>query len=305
MSEKIAVLFGGNSQEREISLKSGKAILNALLKLGINAIGIDPINFPLLYLKKYGFTKIFISIHGKGGEDGTLQGILEYLNIPYTGSGVLSSAITMNKFITKTIWKSHGLPVYPHFLLTKQEFIKSNYLKIKKRILKLTLPIFIKPNCSGSSLGIFKVNHMDDIFNVIEKSFVYSNDILIEKYIKGIEYTVGILNKEILPPIRIEYINSFYNYQAKYYLNSTKYFCPSGLSKKKEKELSNIVLHAWNSVKCTGWGRIDVILDNYNNFQLLEINTVPGMTSHSLYPIAAKKAGLSFYDLIIKILNIT
>ncbi|QJC35630.1 D-alanine--D-alanine ligase [Enterobacteriaceae endosymbiont of Donacia sparganii] len=306
MSRKIAVLFGGNSPEREISLKSGKAILNALVKLGINAIGIDPINFPLLYLKKYGFKKIFISLHGKGGEDGTVQGILDYLNIPYTGSGLLSSAITMNKFITKTLWREYGLPVvYPYFLLNKKKFIKSNYLKIEKKILKFKLPIFIKPNCNGSSLGISKVNHLDNLFDAIKKAFIYSEDILIEKYIKGEEYTVGILDKKILPPIKIEYSSSFYNYQAKYYLNTTKYFCPSGLNKNKEKELEKIVLNAWNVVKCNTWGRIDIILDENKNFQLLEINTIPGMTSQSLYPIAAKKAGLSFYDLVIKILNLT
>ncbi|QJC36856.1 D-alanine--D-alanine ligase [Enterobacteriaceae endosymbiont of Donacia vulgaris] len=305
MSKKIAVLFGGNSPEREISLKSGKKILNALLKSGINAIGIDPINFPLLYLNKYKFKKIFISLHGKGGEDGTIQGILDYLNIPYTGSNLLASAITMNKFLTKTIWNEYGLPViYPHYLLNKKKFIKSNYLEIEKKILKLNLPVFIKPNCNGSSLGISKVHHLDDLFNAIEKSFIYSDDILIEKYIKGEEYTVGILDKNILPPIKIEYPGSFYNYQAKYYLNTTKYYCPSGLNKNKEKELKNIVLKAWNVVKCKTWGRIDVILDENQKFKLLEINTIPGMTSHSLYPIAAKKIGLSFYDLVLKILNI-
>ncbi|QJC36444.1 D-alanine--D-alanine ligase [Enterobacteriaceae endosymbiont of Donacia simplex] len=305
MSKKIAVLFGGNSPEREISLKSGKKILNALLKLGINAIGIDPINFPLLYLSKYKFKKIFIALHGKGGEDGTIQGILDYLNIPYTGSNLLSSAITMNKFLTKIIWHKYGLPViYPHYLLNKKNFIKSKYLEIEKKILKLNLPVFIKPNCNGSSLGISKVNHLDDLFNAIEKSFIYSDEILIEKYIKGEEYTVGILDTNILPPIKIECPDSFYNYQAKYYLNTTKYFCPSGLNKNKEKELKNIVLKAWNVVKCKTWGRIDVILDENQRFQLLEINTIPGMTSNSLYPIAAKKIGLSFYDLVLKILNI-
>ncbi|QJC37263.1 D-alanine--D-alanine ligase [Enterobacteriaceae endosymbiont of Donacia thalassina] len=306
MSKKIAVLFGGNSPEREISLKSGKTILNSLIKLGINAIGIDPISFPLLYLKKYGFKKIFISLHGKGGEDGTIQGILDYLNIPYTGSNLLASAITINKFLTKTIWHEYGLPViYPHFLLNKKDFVKSNFLKIEKKILKFKLPIFIKPNCSGSSLGSTKIDHLDDLFNAIEKSFIYNDDILIEKYIKGEEYTVGILNEKILPPIRIEYPNSFYNYQAKYYLNTTQYFCPSGLNKYKERELKNIILHAWNAVKCQNWGRIDVILDENKKFQLLEINTIPGMTSHSLYPMAAKKIGLSFHDLVIKILNLT
>ncbi|QJC35226.1 D-alanine--D-alanine ligase [Enterobacteriaceae endosymbiont of Donacia proxima] len=303
MSNKIVVLFGGNSLEREISLKSGKSILNTLIKSGVNAIGIDPINFPLLYLKKYGFKKAFIALHGRGGEDGIIQGILEYLNIPYTGSGVLSSAITMNKFLTKIIWKIYGLPIiYPHLLLNKKDFIKKNYLIIEQKILKIKLPIIIKPNCNGSSLGILKINHIDDLFNALEKSFMYDNNILIEKYIKGTEYSIGILNNKILPPIKIGYENIFYDYQSKYYSNNTKYFCPSGLSKNKEKELENIILKAWKVLNCKIWGRIDVILDENKNFQLLEINTIPGMTSKSLYPIAAKKAGLSFYDLIMKIL---
>ncbi|QJC31591.1 D-alanine--D-alanine ligase [Enterobacteriaceae endosymbiont of Donacia tomentosa] len=305
MTKKIAVLLGGNSSEREISLMSGKAILNALKKSNINAFGIDPLQFPLLYLKKYGFTKIFIALHGKGGEDGILQGVLEYLNIPYTGSGVLASSITMNKFITKNIWKENNLPVCPHYLLRKKDFIKKNHAKIKQQILKLNLPIFIKPNCTGSSLGISKVNNINYIFDAIEKAFIYDTSVLFEKYIEGTEFTVGILHNKVLPPIRVEPINSFYNYQAKYYSNSTQFFCPSGLDYKKEKELSKIALDAWNIVECSGWGRIDVILDTKDHFQLLEINTVPGMTSHSLYPMAAKKIGLSFQDLVLKILNLT
>ncbi|QJC36038.1 D-alanine--D-alanine ligase [Enterobacteriaceae endosymbiont of Donacia cincticornis] len=306
MSNKIVVLFGGNSLEREISLKSGKSILNILKKSGINVIGIDPNTFPLLYLKKFNFKKAFIALHGKGGEDGTIQGILEYLNIPYTGSGVLSSAITINKFLTKIIWKEHGLPIiYPHLLLNKKDFIKKNYLIIEKKILQIKFPIIIKPNCSGSSLGVFKVNHKDDLFHTLEKSFVYDNNILIEKYLKGIEYTIGVLNNKILPPIKIGYSNIFYDYQSKYYSNNTEYFCPSGLNKNKEKELENIILKAWKVLNCKIWGRIDVILDENKNFQLLEINTIPGMTPKSLYPIAARKAGLSFYDLIMKILFLT
>ncbi|QJC34847.1 D-alanine--D-alanine ligase [Enterobacteriaceae endosymbiont of Donacia piscatrix] len=306
MSNKIVVLFGGNSLEREISLKSGKSILNILKKSGINAIGIDPIKFPLLYLNKYGFKKAFIALHGKGGEDGVIQSILEYLNIPYTGSGVLSSAITINKFLTKIIWKEHGLPIiYPHLLLNKKKFTKKNYLIIEQKILKIKFPVIIKPNCNGSSLGIFKINHKDDLFNALEKSFIYDDNILIEQYIKGTEYSIGILNNKMLPPIRIEYSNIFYDYQSKYCLNNTKYFCPSGLNKSKEKELENIILKAWKVLNCKVWGRIDVILDENKNFQLLEINTIPGMTPKSLYPIAAQKAGLSFYNLIMKILFLT
>ncbi|QJC29002.1 D-alanine--D-alanine ligase [Enterobacteriaceae endosymbiont of Plateumaris rustica] len=302
MFNKIAVLYGGNSPERKISLISGYTILNALKKMGIKAYGLDTKNFPLFLLKKNKFQKIFIALHGKGGEDGSLQTILEYLNIPYTGSRSLASSITMNKFITKTLWKEYGLPVYPHFFLKKNDFYKKNYLEIKKNILKLNLPVCVKPNSTGSSLGVSKVDNINYLLDAIKKAFIYSDSILIEKYIEGIEYTVSILGNKTLPSIKIESIYSLYNYKAKYIDTNTKYFCPSGLNKYKETELSELAMNAWNVLGCSGWGRIDVILDKKNNFQLLEINTCPGMTPHSLFPISAKKAGLSFYDVINEIL---
>ncbi|QJC28557.1 D-alanine--D-alanine ligase [Enterobacteriaceae endosymbiont of Plateumaris consimilis] len=302
MFNKIAVLYGGNSPERKISLISGHTILNTLQKMGIEAYGLDTRDFPLFLLKKNKFKKIFIALHGEGGEDGSLQTILEYLKIPYTGSRSLASTITMNKFITKTLWKEYGLPVYPHFFLKKIDFIKKNYLKIKKTISKLNFPVCVKPNSTGSSLGISKVNNIHDLLDAIKKALIYSNDILIEKYIDGVEYTVSILGNKTLPSIKIKSLYPFYNYKAKYIDKNTKYFCPSGLNKYKEKELSELAMKAWNVLECSGWGRVDIILDKNNNFQLLEINTCPGMTPNSLFPMAAKKSGLSFYDVINKIL---
>ncbi|QJC28105.1 D-alanine--D-alanine ligase [Enterobacteriaceae endosymbiont of Plateumaris braccata] len=302
MSNKIAVLYGGNSPEREISLISGNTILNALKKMGIEAYGLDIRDFPLFLLKKKKFKKIFIALHGEGGEDGSIQTILEYLNIPYTGSKSFASSITFNKFIAKTLWKEYGLPVYPHVFLRKIDFIKKNYLEIKKNILKLNFPVCVKPNSTGSSLGISKINNVNYLLDAIKKAFVYSNNILIEKYIEGIEYTVGILGNKTLPSIKIKSFYSFYNYEAKYIDKNTQYFCPSGLNQYKEKELSELAMKAWNVLECSGWGRVDIILDKKNNFQLLEINTCPGMTPNSLFPMAAKKAGLSFCDVIDEIL---
>ncbi|QJC29889.1 D-alanine--D-alanine ligase [Enterobacteriaceae endosymbiont of Plateumaris sericea] len=302
MSNKIAVLYGGNSPEREISLISGKMVLNSLKSMGIKAYGLDTKYFSLFSLKKNKFKKIFIALHGKGGEDGSIQNILEYLNIPYTGSRSLASSITINKFITKTLWKEYGLPVYPHFFLKKKDFIKKNYLIIEKNILNLTLPVCVKPNTTGSSLGVFKIDNINYLLNAIKKSFMYGNSVLIEKYIEGIEYTVSILGSKILPSIKIESPYLLYDYDAKYINKNTKYFCPSGLNKYKEKELANLAMNAWNLLECSGWGRVDIILDKKNNFQLLEINTCPGMTPHSLFPIAAKTAGLSFNNVINKIL---
>ncbi|QJC29445.1 D-alanine--D-alanine ligase [Enterobacteriaceae endosymbiont of Plateumaris pusilla] len=301
MSNKIAVLYGGDSPERKISLISGKMVLNSMKLMGIQAYGIDTRNFSLFLLKKK-FKKVFIALHGKGGEDGSVQTILKYLNIPYTGSRALASSITINKFITKTLWKEYGLPVYPHFLLKKKYFIKKNYLEIKKNILNLKLPVCVKPNSTGSSLGVFKVDNINYLFNAIKKSFIYSNSVLIEKYIEGIEYTVSILGNKTLPSIRISSPYVLYNYKAKYFNKKTQYFCPSGLNKYKEIEISKLAINAWNVLECSGWGRVDIILDKKNNFQLLEINTCPGMTPHSLFPIAAQKAGFSFNDVIKKIL---
>ncbi|AYN24832.1 D-alanine--D-alanine ligase [Buchnera aphidicola] len=303
MKKKIAVLLGGNSSERNISIKSGYAILKSLLRSGFNAHAVDTRDFPIMQLKKQGFDSAYIALHGKGGEDGSIQGILEYLNIPYTGSGIMSSAISLDKWRTKLLWKSYSLPVLPDVYLKKEDILKYTYPYILKKILKLQFPVVVKPNNAGSSIGVTIVHCHNLLIDSINIAFNYSNDIIIEKFLEGREYTVSILNRKILPPIKILTKNSFYNYSAKYTESSTKYLCPSGLNHQKEKELKKIVKIAWNTLGCKGCGRIDTILDKKNNFWLLEINTIPGMTHRSLVPIAAKTIGISFDELVLKILK--
>lgn len=304
MKKKIAVLLGGNSSEREISIKSGYAILKSLLRSGFNAHPIDTRDFPIMQLKKQGFKIAYIALHGKGGEDGSIQGILEYLDIPYTGSGIMSSAISLDKWRTKLLWKASSLPVLPDVYLNKQDILKYTHPVILKKILRLKLPVVIKPNNSGSSIGITLVNKKNKLIDSINTAFNHSNNILIEQFVEGQEYTVSILDKEILPSIKITTKNNFYDYSAKYISSLTEYSCPSGLSYKKEEELKKITKIAWNILGCKGCGRIDAILDNKNKFWLLEINTIPGMTHRSLVPIAAKSIGISFDELVLKILKI-
>nr|AAC46067.1 D-alanine: D-alanine ligase [Buchnera aphidicola] len=304
MKKKIAVLLGGILSERKISIKSGYAILQSLLRSGFNAYAIDTRDFPIMQLKKQGFDSAYIALHGTGGEDGSIQGILEYLNIPYTGSGIMSSAISLDKWRTKLLWKSLSLRVLPDIYLQKKDISKYTYSYILKKILKLKFPVVIKPNNAGSSIGITIVNHPDLLIDSINLAFNYSNNIIIEKFLKGTEYTVSILNKKVLPPIKIITKNNFYDYSSKYIESSTEYICPSGLNYQKEEELKKIVEIAWNSLGCKGCGRIDAILDNKDKFWLLEINTIPGMTHRSLVPMASKKYRISFVNLILKILKI-
>ncbi|WP_343183250.1 D-alanine--D-alanine ligase [Buchnera aphidicola (Neophyllaphis podocarpi)] len=300
MSEKIAVLLGGNSLERNISLMSGKNVLKELIKLGMNAYAIDTINFPIFKLKNEGFTKVFIALHGKNGEDGIIQSILEFLKIPYTGSGVMSSAIAMDKIRTKLIWKGHNLPVSKYIHINN---ITKKKLDIEKIKIKLGTKLFIKPNNEGSSIGSIIVKDSKEIKNKIKKSLSKYKSIIIEPFIEGKEYTVSILENNILPIIKIYSRNLFYDYSAKYILKNTKYICPCGLDIKKEKKIKKIAKKAWNILGCTGFGRIDLIIDNNNKIWLLEANTIPGMTNDSLFPLAAKKAGIEFKELILKILT--
>ncbi|WP_044010612.1 D-alanine--D-alanine ligase [Buchnera aphidicola] len=304
MTEKIAVLLGGTSQERNISLISGYNILNSLLKSGIHAVAIDTKDFPITQLPHQKFTKAFIALHGRDGEDGTIQSVLKYLNIPFTGSKTLPSAISINKFKTKLLWQSFNLPVVPYLHINKHEFNKKFLQKFKKNISLLGLPIIVKPNQEGSSIGITIVYSYETLYKACKTAFIFDNSILIEKFIYGEEYTISILGKKILPIIRICPENTFYNYNSKYLSNRTTYFCPSGLNKLKELELKKITLTAWNIIDGTGWGRVDVIMDYKNKFWLLEANTCPGMTDHSLFPMSAKKAGISYQILVQKILEL-
>ncbi|MDF7646964.1 D-alanine--D-alanine ligase [Erwiniaceae bacterium L1_54_3] len=304
MAEKVAVLMGGTSAERDVSLNSGSAVLAGLREMGIDAHGVDTRDVSVLDLKKQGFTKAFIALHGRGGEDGTLQAVLEFLQLPYTGSGVMASAITMDKLRTKLLWQGRGLPSGKFVWLTRQQHELGLDAATQATIAALGLPLFVKPSCEGSSVGISRVNSIEALPAALEEAFRHDNDVLIEAFLSGSEYTVGILGDEILPSIRIKTASEFYDYEAKYISDDTEYFCPSGLSAEQEAELQTLVLAAWRALGCSGWGRVDVMTDGDGNFQLLEVNTSPGMTSHSLVPMAAKQAGYSFPQLVARILEL-
>ncbi|WP_336768494.1 D-alanine--D-alanine ligase [Pantoea endophytica] len=304
MTEKVAVLMGGTSAERDVSLMSGAAVLAGLREMGIDAHAVDTRDVSVLDLKQQGFAKAFIALHGRGGEDGTLQAVLEFLRLPYTGSGVMASAITMDKLRSKLLWQGRGLPSGKFVWLTRQQHEQGLNADTIKAIEALGLPLFVKPSCEGSSVGISRVNHADALPAALEEAFRHDDDVLIEAFLSGAEYTVGIVGEQILPSIRIKTASEFYDYEAKYISDDTEYFCPSGLSAEQEAELQTLVWSAWRALGCSGWGRVDVMADGEGNFQLLEVNTSPGMTSHSLVPMAAKQAGYSFPQLAARILEL-
>ncbi|AUX92384.1 D-alanine--D-alanine ligase [Mixta gaviniae] len=304
MAEKVAVLLGGTSAEREVSLMSGAAVLAGLKEAGIDAHGVDTRDFPVMRLKEEGFEKAFIALHGRGGEDGTLQGVLDFLQIPYTGSGVMASAITMDKWRSKLLWQGANLPVAPYVWINRQQMDAGLDGSLAQRIAELGMPLFVKPSSEGSSVGISRVNQPSELPAALEEAFRHDDDVLVEKFLSGPEYTVAILGEQILPSIRIQPASDFYDYEAKYISDDTQYFCPSGLSAEKEAELSELVLNAWRTLGCSGWGRVDVMMDGDGSFFLLEVNTSPGMTSHSLVPMAAKQAGMSFFQLVARILEL-
>ncbi len=301
MVDKVAVLLGGTSAEREVSLQSGKAVLAGLIEGGVDAHAIDPMNYPIVRLKEDGFNKVFIALHGRGGEDGTLQGMLEYLGLPYTGSGVMASAITMDKVRTKLVWKGLELPIAPYVALERAELETCNVSDI---VTRLGLPLIVKPSNEGSSVGMSKVNSADELHPALVNAFKHDNSVLIEKWLTGPEYTVAILGDAVMPSIRIQPVGTFYDYEAKYLSDETQYFCPSGLSEEKERQIGALALKAYRALGCAGWGRVDVMADSDGEFYLLEVNTAPGMTSHSLVPMAARQKGLSFSQLVVKILSL-
>ncbi|UDQ79571.1 D-alanine--D-alanine ligase [Erwinia rhapontici] len=304
MAEKIAVLLGGTSAERDVSLLSGAAVLKGLQEAGIDAHPVDIRDVPVLQLKEQGFDKAFIALHGRGGEDGTLQGVLEFLNIPYTGSGVMASAITMDKLRSKYLWQGCGLPVSPFVALTRKQMDEGLTPEELASIDALGLPLFVKPSREGSSVGISRVNEAWQFPAALDEAFRHDDEVLVEAFLSGPEYTVGVIGEEILPSIRIQTASEFYDYEAKYISDDTQYFCPSGLSAEQEAELSELVIAAWRALGCSGWGRVDVMMGGDGRFYLLEVNTSPGMTSHSLVPMAAKQAGMSFSQLVTRILEL-
>jgi D-alanine-D-alanine ligase len=293
---KVAVLLGGKSAEREVSLKSGSMVLAALKKKGVDAHAFDPSEKSIELLQREKFDRVFIALHGRFGEDGTMQGILEWLGIPYTGSGVLASALAMDKVRTKRIWSAEGLPTAPYAVLTRE-----TNLKIVAR--KLGTPLFVKPANEGSSVGMSKVKRPADLEEAFALAVNYDPVVIAEKFIDGPELTVAILGEQVLPVIRIETPREFYDYEAKYIANDTRYLIPAGLSEKKEQEVRELCLDAFRALGCRGWGRVDLMLDKRGRPYLLEINTSPGMTDHSLVPMAARAVGLSYEDLCVKILE--
>lgn len=302
MADKVAVLLGGTSAEREVSLQSGAAVLAGLKEAGIDAYAVDTRDFPVTKLKEHGFTKVFIALHGRGGEDGTLQGVLEFLQLPYTGSGVMASALTMDKWRTKMMWQAMGLPVAPYVALSRQQYQGRERDNLFAAIEALGLPLIVKPSREGSSVGMSKVTERGAFESALEKAFIHDDYVLIEKWLSGPEYTVAILGDKALPSIRIQPAGVFYDYQAKYLSDDTQYFCPSGLSAQQEADIAALALQAYRGLDCSGWGRVDVMQDSDGKFYLLEVNTSPGMTSHSLVPMAARQSGLTFSQLVQKIL---
>ena len=300
--EKIAVLLGGTSAEREVSLNSGTAVLNALRKQGYDAHPIDPKTFPVATLKEQGFDRVFNILHGRGGEDGTMQGLLEQIGIPYTGCGVMASALTMDKMRTKMLWKAFGLPVAEMEIVTVENRATLNPESVVK---KLGLPLMVKPSLEGSSVGLTKVKTMEELESAVDFALKFDRTVLIEEWLAGDEFTVPVLNNEVLPSIKIVPEGEFYDYDAKYISDNTQYFCPAGLSDAREQELRRLVKQAYDVVGCRGWSRIDVMADAEGKFRLVEVNTNPGMTSHSLFPKSAATVGYSFEQLVEKILELS
>jgi len=292
---KVAVLFGGKSGEREISLKSGSAVLAALQRQGVDAHAFDPATRDLHELDQ--FDRAFISLHGRFGEDGTIQGALELMEIPYTGSGVLASSVGMDKWRTKLLWRSAGIAT-PDFELIDAN---SDFAAVESR---LGLPLFVKPANEGSSIGISKVKQAGDLKAAYELAAKSDPLVIAEKFVGGGEYTVGILGDSALPIIRIVPANEFYDFDAKYLRDDTQYLCPCGLSAEKEAQIQAEALQAFRAIGGRGWGRVDFLMDEAGKHYFLEVNSSPGMTDHSLVPMAAKAAGIDFDALVIRILTL-
>lgn len=293
---KVAVAMGGNAAEREISLLSGEAVLSALQARGVNAVKFDTKVSDLTELKEMGVDRVFNIMHGRGGEDGQLQGALELLGIPYSGSGVLGSALGMDKLRTKTCWLGAGIP-------TPKWMALNNATDLEVCATKLGFPLMIKPALEGSSLGMAKVDNIEQLHEAYKNASVFDCEVMAEQWVEGEEYTVAVLADRALPMIRLETPNDFYDYEAKYEVNSTQYHCPCGLAVEKERALQELSVKAFKLLGGEGWGRVDLMLDKAGAPQLLEINTVPGMTDHSLVPMAAKQAGIDFNELVWQILE--
>ena len=293
---KVAVLMGGWSAERDISLLSGKAVLDALLENNIDAHGVDAGRDIADVLRAGCFDKVLIMLHGRGGEDGAMQGLLEVMGLPYTGSGILGSALAMDKLRCKQVWAAEGFPI-PDYVLIETERDAQRALE------QLGTPLIVKPALEGSSIGMSKVEVASEMLPALARARECQGAIIAERWITGAEYTASIINRQVLPMIRLETDRKFYDYVAKYKSDDTRYICPCGLDTSVEQELGAIMLDAFDAIGASGWGRVDFLLDTDGRPWLIEANTVPGMTSHSLVPMAAKQAGIDFNELVIEILR--
>jgi D-alanine-D-alanine ligase len=294
---KVAVLLGGDSTERDISLLSGNAVLAALTRRGVNAHAFDPLDRPVQSLVSEGFDRAWIALHGPGGEDGTMQGALEWLGVPYTGSGVLASALTMDKLKTKRVVVGAGYAAPEYAVLSSAD-------DLQPAIHTVGLPMMVKPASQGSSVGITKVKSAAELPQAYAEARAVDPIVFAERFITGDEYTVGVLQGRGLPSIRIQPATEFYDYQAKYFRNDTQYHCPSGLTPAAEAELQTAALAAFRVTDCVGWGRVDFMRDPAcDKFYFIEINTTPGMTDHSLVPMAARQAGIDFEELVWRVLE--
>jgi D-alanine-D-alanine ligase len=300
MSEfgKVAVLMGGPSSEREISFLSGNAVLKALREEGVDAHAFDPAECDVFELKRDGFDRVFIALHGRYGEDGTVQGALETLKIPYTGSGVMASALAMDKWRTKLVWQAVGIPT-PRFRVVSSA---TDWMRV---VAELGLPLIVKPSREGSTIGITKVTTVDhgELAAAFDVAAKHDDVVLVEECVIGIEVTASILGRSALPLIRIEAPQGNYDYQNKYFSEDTRYICPCGLPQAEEREIQELVMRSACVLGCSGWGRADLIRRADGSVSLLEMNTSPGMTGHSLVPMAAKVAGISFEQLVVRILD--
>ena len=288
--------MGGRSAEREISLKSGNMVLDALRRKGIDAHAFDPRDQGLEQLIDRKFERVFVALHGRFGEDGTVQGALEYLGLPYTGSGVMASALAMDKWRTKLLWQGAGIPTPAYEVISTT----SDFAGVAER---LGLPLMVKPSCEGSSIGMSKVTSAEKIGAACELAAQYDRVAIAERVVDGIELTAAILDDQPLPLIRLETPRVFYDYEAKYFADDTRYICPSGLTAVQERTVQKGAQAAFRVLGCAGWGRVDVMLDASGSPYFLEVNTIPGMTDHSLVPMAARAAGISFDELVVRILE--
>jgi len=295
---KVAVLMGGPSSEREVSLMSGNAVLAALRAAGVDAHAFDPAERDLWELKRDGFTRVFIALHGRFGEDGTVQGALETLHLPYTGSGVMASALAMDKWRTKLVWQAAGIPT-PRYRMVDAG---TDWMQV---VAELGLPLIVKPSREGSTIGITKVSRVDadELAAAYREAAAHDPLVLVEEFVAGTELTASIVDHRALPLIRIEAPQGNYDYHHKYFSDETRYFCPSGLPEAAERLIREQALAAFDIVGCEGWGRLDLILRDDGSWSFLEVNTSPGMTGHSLVPMAAREAGLSFEALCVAILE--